>query len=502
MVMRYEYEKKKIIDFVSVMNNESYSRAISYLLRDSESKARRTIGFSTAERAIKHLDADYWNETLLATDILDAMPQKRRDEWYESIHKLTTPPFESETVINTLKELLLSRDGFLAEKVDGMFRVLSGDHVTNIPQGFRKRMIINRVFDKWGSACYSRTGYINDLRCIIAKFMGRDEPTFNDTDDVLKNCRYETGEWVTVDGGALKIKAYKVGTAHIEVHSDVADKLNDILSFLHPNAIPAEFRKKPSKKYQEFDFTQQLLPHSVLRVIHSLTAKKEVDSTTGESSIIYKLNGAAWGDKHLREKAESVIFSCGGVACEKGRYKFSYDFSEVRRYVVNTGTIPDQKAHQFYPTNNELSKELVDWCDIQPGHRCLEPEAGQGAIAKNMPTSTVCVEVSPLHCEILKCSNIKNVICADFIKWAKTAPLFDRICMNPPFSQGRAEQHLNAAAALLDEGGVLTAILPVSMMKKDRLSGFEYEWGEPRSGEFKGVSIDIVMVKLTRRMFA
>lgn len=74
--------------------------------------------------------------------------------------------------------------------------------------------------------------------------------------------------------------------------------------------------------------------------------------------------------------------------------------------------------------------------------------------------------------------------------------------MNPPFSQGRAEQHLNAAAALLDEGGVLTAILPVSMMKKDRLSGFEYEWGEPRSGEFKGVSIDIVMVKLTRRMFA
>ena len=37
------------------------------------------------------------------------------------------------------------------------------------------------------------------------------------------------------------------GTAHFEIHPDMAWKLNCVLASMHPMAIPAEFRQKPKQ---------------------------------------------------------------------------------------------------------------------------------------------------------------------------------------------------------------------------------------------------------------
>src|SRR5690606_33951228 len=110
------------------------------------------------------------------TDVLDCMPQARRDEWNESIRKHATPTFAAHVVFATLSELLASRQRFFAERVDGIFRSLSGNHVTNSPTGFRKRMILEHVTDTWMHSCSSKAGVIDDLRKVVARFMGRDEP--------------------------------------------------------------------------------------------------------------------------------------------------------------------------------------------------------------------------------------------------------------------------------------------------------------------------------------
>lgn len=49
---------------------------------------------------------------------------------------------------------------------------------------------------------------------------------------------------------------------------------------------------------------------------------------------------------------------------------------------------------------------------------------------------TTCVEISELHAKVLQAKGFANVINADFIEWAVSAPKFDRVVMNP-FSDGR-----------------------------------------------------------------
>ena len=55
--------------------------------------------------AVAALNAAYWSKALALTDVLDMMPQKRRDEWNEQITKMTTPEFTEDAVRPTLADL-------------------------------------------------------------------------------------------------------------------------------------------------------------------------------------------------------------------------------------------------------------------------------------------------------------------------------------------------------------------------------------------------------------
>ncbi|MFD2274582.1 DUF4942 domain-containing protein [Undibacterium arcticum] len=158
---------------------------------------------------------------------------------------------------------------FFAQKVDGIFRALSGSHVTNQPQGFSKRMIISRAISCYGTTNHDVTNYIHDLRCVIAKFMGRDEPLSNLTYKEIDRMNHRTkfGVWHSFDGGAFRVKLFKVGTAHMEVHPDMAWRLNQVLAWLHPMAIPPASRAKPAKPRKDYPLQQNLLS---FKVIHEL----------------------------------------------------------------------------------------------------------------------------------------------------------------------------------------------------------------------------------------
>lgn len=94
-----------------------------------------------------------------------------------------------------------------------------------------------------------------------------------------------------------------------------------------------------------------------------------------------------------------------------------------------------------------------------------------------------------------------NVVLADFLAWAESCgQRFDRIVMNPPFSEGRAEAHTLAAARLLAPGGRLTAILPSGMRGKD-IPGLVCQWSQPMSNQFPGVSIDVVLLSANLEVF-
>lgn len=156
--------------------------------------------------AIAALNSAYWSKTLALTDVLDLMPQKRRDEWKNTIREMTAPDFTEEAVRPTITELLNMRAQFLSERVDGIFRGLSGDHVTNAPEGFGKRMIFAGMLS-YGSQYHDARGLVNDLRCVVAKFMGRDEPKYTASDALIEALKGNWGQWVTIDGGEVQAAA-------------------------------------------------------------------------------------------------------------------------------------------------------------------------------------------------------------------------------------------------------------------------------------------------------
>lgn len=508
LIGQYQNTKSAIAEVSKFVNGTTAGSVIHYFIEGNTSEERGAISLKRgAEQlfdekgAVSALNAAYWAKAMNLTDVYDAMPQKRRTEWNESIRNHKTPDFEEDTVRATMTELLNMRTQFLAERVDGIFRGLSGEHVTNAPEAFGKRMIIARVLGAYGFSENDTCGLINDLRCVVAKFMSRDEPKYQASSHLIYSLNGRWGEWVSIDGGAMKIRLYKKGTAHMEVHPDMAWRLNQILAHMHPLAIPAEFRQKPKKRAKEFAMIARPLPFAVLEILDCAKQASRKVSTGWPERYEKVPNTISMFDhgsnKAAFQEAAAVLESIGGAKISAYTWEFDYAPYGVIRDIIDSGCIPDQKSHQFYPTPESLARRAVEWACIQDGDRKLEPSAGQGGIAMHMPEGTACVEISPLNCKVLGLLGLK-VQQADFIEWSKTAPKFDAIVMNPPFSEGRAKAHTEAAARLLEIGGRLVSILPASHRNKLELDGCKLEWSEVIENAFAGTSVSVVMLKATK----
>lgn len=118
---------------------------------------------------------------------------------------------------------------------------------------------------------------------------------------------------------------------------------------------------------------------------------------------------------------------------------------------------------QFTPP--ELAKELVALAGVRKDSRVLEPEAGIGNIAdaaKEVTDNVDCIERMTDFCEILKLKK-HNVIANDLLT-ATTAPIYDAVVMNPPFSEEC--EHIKRAFDFVRPGGSLVAVCSSSIQWK------------------------------------
>lgn len=540
LVSAYEATKARITEVHGLITQEHVSGVLGYFFNGNctdryghNASLRHLNSFSEIfqlEGALNELTANYWDKALRQTDLMEYMPQARRSQWHTTLNAwrehtykrgenpdLDLPEFNLANLRATVESLLARRAEFLAERVDGIFRGLSRSHVTNVPEGFSKRMILSRVYSEWGTADSHSEGLIHDLRLVIAKFMGRDDPCRRSTAELLKIARHERGQWLEADAGAFRIRAYKVGTAHLEVHPEMAYRLNGVLAYLYPSAIPESHRKRPARPTSGGFKSKSLFDRPLSNAVASALAtmepyyylekstsfRREFDRITVRNSLCLRLSGPELS-KHLLSEIHTVMESLGGVltTCPKGRmtyWQFDFDPLDLVREVAVMGHLPDQRSHQFYPTPPEVAERLVEWLAIGPSDTCLEPSAGQGGIADLLPKDrTHCVEISPLHCDILRRKG-HAVTEADFISW-DMGVRYDAIAMNPPFSEGRWQAHLKHAASLLAEGGRLCAVLPLSARQQAEslLPGWQVECSEEIRGAFSGTSISVLLLRATR----
>ncbi len=505
LIAQYNHLKLHIERLHQYTQGEGCSDALHYFLNGNNDDGRYTT--LTVERlfqlegAIAALNSAFWSKVMLASSLMNYMPQKRRDEWNELIRAKKCPNFEDSTVRATLDDLLGKRHQFLAERVDGIFRGLSGEHVTNNPAAFGKRMIVANVIQgEWNFTNSRTTGLINDLRCVIAKFMGREEPGYTATDGLINQMMRMWGEWLIVDGGAIKIRLYKKGTAHMEIHPDMAWRINSILAYLYPAAIPAEFRQKPKRKPKGIELIQTPLPFAVLACLES--AKEYTKITPNENNFRDRFNYEKLPntieftvkDYHASRHAESILLSIGGVKMDK-YFQFEYDPLPVIGEICASGLVPEDKSHQYYPTPKEIAEYCSELLNAAKTDLVLEPSAGIGALADAVDAKVTCIEVSALRCDILKAKG-HTVECADFTKWIEGKPhgKYDKVIMNPPFDRGQWKLHVEYASLILKKGGRLVAILPESANNNFYLNGFNCQYPKTFKNGFDNTGVTVCVL--------
>lgn len=481
----YQQTRAEIARIAARQQDPTHRAAMAHFLSAARRNDRGITALPDEADAVRELDASYWQKAIRFTDVLDYMPAKARDEWHESIRAAKTPPFEPDTVRATMADLLGRRADFLADMVDGIFRGLSGEHVTNRPEGFYKRMIFSGVSDY---SSYGTTGLVRDLRMVVGKIMQRgDTPNWSCGSDAIRYADRTIGQWVTLDGGALRLRTYLKRTAHIEVHPQIAWRLNTILAHRYPMAIPPKFRAKPARSKKAPLIYNRPLPWPVIGALSGLNV---VGDRVHFSASLHDI------DKALKRDVESVLAALGGARNDSGAWVFDYPPGDALAEVAQSGVIPDKASHQYYPTPADIAEQMVALASIRPGDTCLEPSAGTGAIARLLPQdTTTCVEIAAAHAAAIRAAGYACYQ-ADFLSWSSPAS-FDAVVMNPPYSQGRWKAHLLHAASMLAPGGRLVALLPAAARNDSELQGAGAKWvGVP--GTFPGTSMEVVICEMAR----
>lgn len=466
--------------------------------------------------------AEYWKKVTDMTGALLIMPAERRDQWRSQftlgVQKGTqkdrggfertvdefvgVPAFTADTVVPTMTTLLNDRHKYLAERVYGLFKALSPTHKTNKTYGFSEKLIISYcVTDFWNSSVslnYHKSDVIDDLRVMLHFFAHKEFITLNRCSEMLSaayrahDC--ETGKWMNVDGNLMRVKIFKNGNAHFEIHPDVAWKLNEVLAYSMPAAIPAPCRKAPTTKApKEFGYIQRTVSERTRGVIRDRRHSK-TDGTWyfSDSSL----------QKSQIEDLERTLSFIGGVK-ERGSWMFPYEPTATFDSIVAMGLIPEVKSHQFYPTPASIAQYVAQILKCTPTDRVLEPSAGRGDLLTFLnaaPENVTCVEVSPLFCDILSAKGY-SAHNKDFIAWSKESPdCFDKIAINPPYSEGRAKEHTVTALNHLSEKGIMAAVLPAGH-KPEEWIGSEFvcaKSGREFSGEFEDTGITVAVFVFKR----
>lgn len=165
----------------------------------------------------------------------------------------------------------------------------------------------------------------------------------------------------------------------------------------------------------------------------------------------------------VKKELDSIFRILGAVEVKPEVYEFEFWPMEAFKAIAISGTLPDQKTHQFYPTTGELQKAAMDECDPREGDSLLEPSIGFGSLLRNLPKGITVTGVETNSVAAM-CSRLRwDTHQQDFLNTTvKQLGQFDRVLMNPPYSSNRWKLHLQHARQFVKSGGRIVAILPGS----------------------------------------
>lgn len=158
------------------------------------------------------------------------------------------------------------------------------------------------------------------------------------------------------------------------------------------------------------------------------------------------------------------------------------DVADLLDPVLLTGTVVDErKQFDAFYTPPDVAEQVIDVAKIEPGMSVLEPSAGNGALA--LPAARAGGDITAY--ELRDLSWVEHGLNRDDEPrydwgpygdtWIAFWPgvdfltvtgdrIYDRVIMNPPFSNQQDMRHVRHAADFVAPGGRLVAIMSPSFM--------------------------------------
>jgi hypothetical protein len=207
-------------------------------------------------RMIKRVDATAWQHLMSESGLRTFMDGKAREQWDKALYEgrpEDVPALTLETIWETFRNLNDQRGEMFERGVVSCFRQLSWDYKTNSPYLFGKRIILERVLDIWNASAskryssgpsYTGCNRLDDLLRVMMVLDGQPEldhrqGAYNVLREYFSYDRHST-EPVEL-AGMVSIKCYKNGNGHVTfLRPDLVEKLNEIITRHHPNALPAK----------------------------------------------------------------------------------------------------------------------------------------------------------------------------------------------------------------------------------------------------------------------
>lgn len=128
--------------------------------------------------------------------------------------------------------------------------------------------------------------------------------------------------------------------------------------------------------------------------------------------------------------------------------------------------MPDEEKKEFaaFYTPEATAKMVVELANVDPEHKILEPSCGGGALVRALlaggATNIRCYDIRKSCCsEVERLGTAVVATEADFLE-VTPRRIYDRIVMNPPFTNGADVRHCAHAFKFLKQWGELVAIVP------------------------------------------
>ena len=460
-------------------------------------------------RGINARQEHYWFRLFDLCSLTNILPQELWEKWKDSFTAWRSvskggervaagiPPFERSTVYSALSLIESHRANFFSMRVDALWKSLSPVHKTNWGSAFHKRCIIDWMYNDHGSTTQQERVFHDLINACSTIMTGAEDP-FTSAYAELRHAREKHGEWIEVMGGYLRIKAFLKGTLHVEIHPEIAYRMNIALAYIHPNALHDEATLKPPRRKIGFGSVELLktqIQPQVRSYLRECVQEQQPSGLwmlkpRGYSHLAGRLSGG------IKVMIDEALAQIGGVR-EADGHLFDYPPQDVISEIVVSGKVPDKVSHQFYSTPTELAQEFVEWVGVPEGSLCYESSAGTGSIAKQMPLQTFCVEVDRLRAMALDKMGF-DVVQADFLRLSpcELQGEADFLLMNPPYANRAWQDHMEHAVQFVRNGGTVGAILPEGAARKmPTLAGLEVLYSEPLSKRFPDTSISVVFAK-------